>query len=72
MYFDDGSDDDDEELTVRRGDLKRIFGLWAHADNDIRDRLFIIQVAADDGWGMAKQLAVMKSGIENADILEFV
>ncbi len=31
-FFDDGSDEDEEEISVSRGDLKKIFGKMATAD----------------------------------------
>ncbi len=50
------------EISVTRGDLKKLFGKLATADQLSRERLFILQVAATDGWNMAKTVSNMKSG----------
>lgn len=53
-------DHDDEEIVVSRGLLKKIFASIVAADAATRERLFIVQVAAEEGWDLANRVAVRK------------
>ncbi len=42
--------------------LKEWFGKLISLDEDLRNRAFIVQLAADRGWTLAKDVAQRKAG----------
>jgi len=60
-------DSDDEEILNQpcgwtKKDVIEMFDDLTTVDSTMLDRLFIVQVAADDGWNMAKEVALYQSG----------
>ncbi len=52
----------DEEKIFTLTEVKDMFRLLCNVDNSLQERLFIIQVAVEDGWATAKDVAFFKAG----------
>ncbi len=52
----------DSDPVLTRKEVKEIFKLMVSVDKALRERLFIIQVAIEDGWTTAKDVAFYKAG----------
>jgi hypothetical protein len=51
-----------DEFVVTRSELETLFRYQRKVDEALMDRLFIIQVAVEDGWTTAKDVAFFKAG----------
>jgi hypothetical protein len=51
------------ESAAKRADVKEAFRLLRKVDDALLERLFILQVAVEDGWTTAKDVAFYKAGI---------
>jgi hypothetical protein len=51
-----------DEFVVTRMELETLFRYQRKVDEALMDRLFILQVAVEDGWTTAKDVAFFKAG----------
>jgi len=51
-----------DEMIISRSEFKGMFDSFVKVDEALMERLFIIQVALEDGWATAKDVAFYKSG----------
>ncbi len=51
-----------DEIAVKKEDMEKLFEHLKVVDDALRDRLFILKVAVEDGWTTAKDVAFFKAG----------
>ncbi len=52
----------DDEISLKKEDVEKLFEHLKAVDGALRDRLFILKVAVEDGWTTAKDVAFYKTG----------
>lgn len=62
------SDDDVVTIELTRREFKGMLVTLMEIDKSLRDRLYVVQVACESGWKMAKNLSAVNQG--NAVLLQ--
>jgi hypothetical protein len=52
----------DDEIVVKKSEIEALFTKLKAVDEALMERLFVVQVAVEDGWAMAKDVAFFKTG----------
>ncbi len=62
----------DDKIVIDKDTFKEWFGKLLSLDETIRDRLLIIQLAAENGWKLARAVAQRKSGKNLDEDIQYV